>query len=137
MPLITMRTFVDGLEALTIAGVTRQFTSGPPTAAPANLPAMFIYLPAITGVNRITLGNQGGGGTLGTQIIILVEAVAQNLQGQNFDDAVDMADTLEAALIASGCAIGGVLGWDINIIEFDVAGIVYWTVRAILTGGRW
>lgn len=137
--MITMRTFVDGLEALSVTGVTRYFLQGPPSGATStpDLPAMFIYLPQITGATKITLSNQGGGGTLQAQVMILVEPVAQNKQGVNFDASVDLADALEATLIAAGCAIGGVLGWDIRVTNFPVAELSYWAVVATITGGRW
>ena len=137
--MITMRTFVDGLEALSVTGVTRYFLQGPPAGATStpDLPAMFIYLPQISGATKVTLGNQGGGGTLQAQVMILVEPVAQNKQGVNFDASVDLVDALEAALIAAGCAIGGVLGWSIRVTNFAVAELMYWVVEATITGGRW
>ena len=137
--MISMRTFVDGLEALSVTGVERQYLQGPPAGATStpDLPAMFIYLPQIVGASKITLGNQGGGGTLQAQLLILVEPVAQNKQGVNFDRSVDLADALEATLLDAACAIGGVLGWDIRIINFAVAELMYWAVEATITGGSW
>ena len=137
--MISMRTFVDGLEALSVTGVERKYLQGPPAGATStpDLPAMFIYLPQIVGASKITLGNQGGGGTLQAQLLILVEPVAQNKQGVNFDRSVDLADALEATLLDAACAIGGVLGWDIRIINFAVAELMYWAVEATITGGRW
>lgn len=136
---ITMRTFVDGLEALSVTGVVRQHTQGPPAGATstADLPAMFIHLPQISGATKMTLGNQGGGGSLEAQLIILVEPVAQNIHGVNWDATVDLADALETALIAAGCAIGGVLGWSIRVTNWAVAEVMYWAVVADVSGGRW
>jgi len=137
--MITLRTFVDGLEALTISGVHRPFVQGTPSKAPdtGDLPATFIHLPLIAGASKLVLGSQGGKGVLQAQLIILVEPVVQNQQGANFDATVDMADALEEALVAAGCAIGGNLGWMIRVTNWAVAGEMYWAVVADMEGGRW
>jgi len=136
--MITLRTFVDGLEALSITGVTRSYLQGPPTSGPvtADLPALFIAYPTLTG-SRLTLGNQGGNGTLTAQLYILVEPVAQNMQGANYDATVAMVDALETALIAAACSIGGALSWSVRVTTFEVAGEAYWTVIADMEGRRW
>ena len=138
MAFITLTTFVDGLEALVVAGVDRQYTQGPPAQPPttADLPVSFVYKPRVVGATGLTFANQGGRGSLAAQYIILVQFVAQNRQGPNHDDTVAMVDALEAALIAAGCGIGGRLGWSIVVTNHAVAEMMYWAVVADITGGR-
>ena len=136
---ITLKTFVDGLEALSITGVVRRYIHGPPSGATAvpDLPALFIAYPQISAAGKLVFGQQGGTGELQAQLTILVEPVAQNYQARNYDKAVEMADSLEAALIEMACSVGGVAGWSIRVTEFVVAGQSYWAVLADVTGGRW
>lgn len=138
-PPITMRAFVDGLEAITVVGVVRGYDQGSPSGATstADLPAMFIYQPRIDGATRKVFGSQGGGGSLRAQLIILVEPVAQSVQGENFDDAVGFVDALETELKGAPCTIGGVLSWSIRIGEFALTKQTYWAVIADIQGGRW
>ncbi len=135
---ITLRTFVDGLEAMTITGVVRSYLQGPPTSATAvpDLPALFIASPRITG-SRLVFNGQGGDGNLQAQLWILVEPVAQSLQGTNYDLAVDLADNLEGAIYDLSCAVGGNLGWAIQVLNKPVAGTMYWVVLADMEGSRW
>ena len=138
MAFITLNTFVDGLEALVVAGVVRSYIHGPPSGAvsTADLPALFVHLPEISAVGRLVFANQGGTGSLRAQLIILVEPVAQSRQPENFDAAVDMADALEAAFIALTCGVG-ILGWSVRVTIFSVAEIDYWAVVADVEGNRW
>ena len=136
---IPLKTFVDGLEAMTITGVVRRYIHGPPagaTTAPDE-PALFIYNPKLVGVGRLSFNTQGGTGSLQAQLAIVVKAVAQDYQARNFDKTVEMADALEEALEAAACAIGGVLGWDVDVTNLPVAGTMYWVVLALVTGSRY
>jgi hypothetical protein len=138
MAYITLATFVDGLEAITVEGVTRRYIHGVPAGvvnAPA-VPALFIAYPVATG-GKLVFGSQGGTGNLTAQLHILVKAVAQDYQERNFDSTVRMADALETALFDVECAIGGPLGWSVRVTVVPVAGHDYWTVLADVEGGRW
>lgn len=138
MAFLTLNAFIDGLEALVIAGVVRSYIHGPPSAAPgtADCPAMFVHQPEVVG-QRLAFGQQGGAGSMRAQLIILVEPVAQSRNPENFDGAVDMVDALESTLIDASCSVGGILGWTIRVTEFDVAGVAHWAVIADVEGGRW
>ena len=136
---ISLKTFVDGLEALSITGVTRRYIHGPPagmTNVP-DLPAMFIAFPQISAAGKLVFGQQGGTGQLQAQLTILVVPVSQDYQARNFDRAVEMVDSLETAMIEVNCTIGGVLGWGMRVTVIEVAGHAYWAVIADVTGGRW
>jgi len=135
---ITLATFVNGLEALVIEGVTRRYIHGVPAAVVnvPDLPALFVAYPVATG-GKLAFSGQGGTGTVGAQLHILVEAVAQDYQERNFDRTVAMADALETALFTVACAVGGNLSWSIRVTNVAVAGEMYWVVVADMEGGRW
>ena len=135
---ISLKTFVDGLEAMKIAGVVRRYIHGPPagaTTAP-DVPALFIAYPKSTG-SKLVFKGQGGTGVVQAQLTILVKAVAQDYQDRNFDKAVEMADALESALYDLSCAVGGNLSWSIQVTNTLVAGQMFWSVIADMEGGRW
>ena len=59
MAITTMREFVDALEAITITGVNRQWTQGPPTQAnDADVPCSYVKLPN-SSEGPLVLQNQG------------------------------------------------------------------------------
>jgi len=138
MAFITLNAFVDGLEALVVAGVVRSYIHGPPSGAvsTADLPAMFVNGAEISGAGKMVFGSQGGTGGLRAQILILVEPVAQSRQPENFDAAVDMADALEATFIAQACGLGP-LKWSIRVTNEPLAEIMHWAVVADVEGNRW
>ena len=130
MPLtITFRTFIDALEAVTVTGVERHFTQGPPASLEtANLPAKWVYLPR--GEERpIVYGEQGGRQTMSADIVIAVVPTVQNMQGANFDNTIDLMDNLMTALRAEGlCTYRS--KWTANIRQaiVTVAGTDYWAI---------
>jgi len=131
----TYRSFVDALEALVVAGVVRRYTSGPPAGATgvADVPAQYVRYPG--GDERALVFGEGGGvGTLRAELVILVEPVAQSMQGRNFDLTVDMMDNLATALRGAPCTIGGKLSWSVRMGEDFVASTAYWAVIASVEG---
>jgi len=131
----TYRSFVDALEALVITGVVRRYTSGPPAGAPGvgDTPAQYVRYPG--GDERVLVFGEGGGfTTLRAEMVLLVEPVAQSMQGRNFDLTVDMMDNLAAALRGAPCTIGGKLSWSLRQIIDTVAGTDYWAVLASVEG---
>ena len=133
----TLRTFVDNLEAVTITGVERQYTQGPPAGAPgtADLPASYVRLPN-TGEVPITLGNMGGWPDLRATLVILLEPVAQELQGANFDTTVDMIDNIATALRAVSCGTLGLAQFSWTAVQTidEVAGTRFWAVVVDVEG---
>lgn len=127
---ITFRSFVDTLEAVTVTGVERHFTQGPPTdLSTAMLPAKWLHN-IQGGEGPLVFGEQGGRqGSMSAEIWIAVGPTVQNTQGANFDNSVDLMDNLVTALRAMGlCDIRS--KWNINIILTvrAIAGIEYWTI---------
>jgi hypothetical protein len=134
----TLRTFVDNLEAVTFTGVSRQYTQGPPVGATADadLPATFVKLPFMS-EEPLVLGEQGGWTEYHATLVYLVEPVAQNQQGPNFDAWVDAVDTVCVGMRAVTCNTLGLAKhlWSIPPSPMEtVAGIQYWAVKVDVTG---
>ena len=131
----TYRSFVDNLEALTITGVVRQYTQGPPTAAPAtaDCPCQFVIYPG--GEERsLVFGSQGGLRSIHAELWVVVEPIAQNVQAENWDDGVDFMDAVGAALQGADCFTKAHLEWDSSLVEREIAGTRYWVVVTNIRG---
>ena len=127
---ITFREFVDALEAITVAGVERHFTRGPPTKLDQPmLPAKWVMNLQDTEA-PLAFGNQGGNQTrISADIYIAVGPTVQNTQGANFDNAVDLMDALKTAIRAEGvCDYTRKLNFNTRLTVVAVAGIDYWMI---------
>ena len=135
MPLTTFRSFVDLLEAMTVTGVSRNYTKGPPLGATgvADCPAKFIRYPSAD-EDRTTFGTQGGWPAFRTDVVIVVEPTGQNTAPANFDATVDMMDNLSEALRALTCIVKSKMRWNIRQTMEEVAGMQYWAVVASVEG---
>jgi len=131
----TYRSFVDNLEALTITGVVRQYTQGPPLGATGvpDCPAQYVRYPGATEAVT-TFGAHGGWPTLRAELVVLVEPVGQNTAPANFDATVDMMDNLSEALRALTCIVKSKMRWNIRQTMEEVAGMQYWAVVASVEG---
>jgi hypothetical protein len=130
----TLRAFVDALEAISVTGVTRRYTSGPPPSI-EDLPAQFVRLPQSSD-EPFYFGAQGGWPVLRADLIICYEAVAQSTGASNFDGVIDMIDNLNTALRATsttGALVG--LSWSARQSIEPVAEIDYWAVICEIQGG--
>lgn len=132
MAITTMAEFVDALEGITITGVVRQYTQGPPTQTndPA-LPCTYVKLPAIDD-HPLVFQNQGGWPHFRATHVILVEPTGGNLQPVNFDTTVTMMDQIIAALRGAGASCGTLAKSHIDFtcrqgIE-TLSGKEYWAV---------
>ena len=129
---ITYRAFVDGLEALEVEGVAEAFTQGPPASmVSVNLPAMWVQLPG--GAEKgLVFGGAGEDLTLRAELVVLVDAVAQSTQGENFDATVDMLDAVTAALQSDDAhtLATGSPTWTIRTATVPIGNIDYWAVVA-------
>jgi hypothetical protein len=136
MAVTTYRSFVDALEALSITGVNRQYTQGPPIGAPgvADCPFQYVRYPRTDEEFAIVFGEQGGWADLQAELVIGVEPVGQNVAPENFDDTVDMMDNVAAALRGSTCLTKSKLRWGLRQAIDTVAGQEYWAVIATVRG---
>lgn len=134
MALTTLRSFVDGLEALDVADVKRTYTDGPPASLNrSDLPVQFVKLPQPAVMeDGWVFGQSGYERTLRAELVIVLEAVGQNVHAENHRLAVDMIDNLCAALEGSAGhdLANGSPQWTVRLQELDVAGSAYWALIA-------
>jgi len=127
----TLRSFVDNLEALVVAGVSYRYPSGPPAAPPNILPCQYVRFPNLD-EGQLVFGEGGGWPVLRATLVILEEAVPQDAQRRNFDRTVDMCDSVRAAL--QGCIRNTLADskptWRISTGVDTVGGQAYWAVVA-------
>ena len=135
MPLTKFRVFVDSLEAMTVTGVSRNYTQGPPLGAPtdADIPALFVRYPTANEA-RTTFGTHGGWPTFRVDVVVAVKAVGQDTAPANFDATVDMMDNLSTALRTESCIVLSKMAWTIKQSIEEVAGQPYWAVVASVEG---
>ena len=124
--------FVTDLAGLSISGVTRQFTYPPTSLDTADLPSSWVQLPRGDS-NPLTFQANGGWPTLRADLVVAVEAVAQEQQAQNFSDVLTMMDAVMTAL-RSADICKGPLSWTIRQDVVEVAGTHYWAVVAEVEG---
>lgn len=134
MALTTLRAFVDGLEALDVAGVGRRFAQGPPGGLNrGDLPAQFVQLPnPASSEGGWVFGQAGYERSLRAELVIALEAVGQNTYPQNHRRAVDMVDALNTALESQAAhdLANGSPTWAVRLGPLDVAGATYWSLIA-------
>ena len=134
MAIITSyETFIEALTDLTVTGITRTFTEPPNSIGSADLPAMWPGLPSGEEI-PMTFQTAGGWPTLTCDLIVAVEAVAQDTQSANFSATVEIMDNLSSALRLA--SIGrAALTWTITAnAQVQVAGVTYWAVIATVSG---
>ena len=130
MALTTARTFIDNMEDITITGVVRQFSQGPPTSVTdGDIPCTFVKLPSVD-EGPMVFQNQGGWPRFRATLVVLVKAAAQDLQGENFDAVVDMMDNVSSAFRGESCGdlAKSHITWNMRQGIETVAGTEYWAV---------
>lgn len=130
----TFRALVDSLETLTPTGVIKHYISGPPAALnTADLPALWLELPR--GDQRAArAGAEGGNRTISLDLVVALEPVAQSTAGANWDNAVDMLDSIATALIAYSSPFMGPMTWRSRLAILEVGRLAYWGVVTELSG---
>lgn len=129
---LSYRDFVDGLEALSVTGVTRVY-QGPPTELnEADLPSMWVQLPQGTEI-PLAFGGSGYEVRLQAEVVIAVENLSLETQTVNFNAAVDMLDNLTTALRGSAAhalGISGPTSWTVRQGGVQVGRFLYWAITA-------
>jgi len=121
----TYAAFVNALEALSLTGVRRSYTNGPPASVNV-LPASWVQFPSgeeplmAKGINWPLMR---------AELVVAYEAVAQGRQPDNFDGTVAMMDVVVAAIRAM------TLGrrqptYDIRVGIVSMGDVDYWAVIA-------
>lgn len=124
--------FVAALATLSVTGVTRVYDHPPAQIDTADLPSLYLRLPA--GENQsVTLRATRGLRQATCEVVIAVEPVLQNQNEPNFEKCIGLLDALENAIVAKA------LGWGIETwsmrVEVDFVGdTAYWLIVAIIQG---
>lgn len=132
MAITTYADFVSNLAELSVSGVTRQYDYPPASLNAADLPASFVLLPSGDDA-AVTFQAGGGWPTLRADLVVALAAVGQDVQEQNYDDAVAMMDSLAAALRDADLARSP-LSWTLTTEVLMIAGKAFWCVRAVVEG---
>lgn len=132
MAITTYAAFTAALGNLTVTGVNRKYDHIP--ASLSDLPCSWVQLPQ-SEEGLMTFDGTGGWPMLRAQLIIAVEAVAQNTPKANWDAVIAIIDNLSTAL--RGVAAGEIAKqkplFNLRMISVQVAGIDYWAVEATVT----
>jgi len=123
----TFATLINTLEALSVAGVNRRFTQGPPGSLKASeLPAQWVTMP--TG-ERPATAKSSNWSRKTADLVIAVEPFSLGTQPQNFEGMIRVMDAAETAL--NGLSLGKTQPtWTIRAPVVGVADNDYWGVVA-------
>jgi len=127
--LVGYKDFADGIAALSITGVTRNYGTEPPASLKtADLPASFVISPR--GQND-PFAFTGGATTamLTVQLVVCIEPVGQNLASQNAADTLTLIDATVTALAGTNVGISK-SEFEIRQVIYDVGGESYWALIA-------
>lgn len=136
MPTYDFRTYVEGVAATTVPGVTKDFGMEPPQSlSTPMLPAKFLRVPKSTR-ERFAYCVEGadmhGSGMMTVEVIIAIEPVVQGLPEPNFTATVNMSDNVTKAFTKADIAAS----WPTvttRVQEYTVHGHNYWALVAEVT----
>lgn len=132
MAFTTYADYVADLAALTVTGVVRSYDHLPEQIETADLPALYVRLPA--GENQtVTLTALGGLRQATCEIVIVVEPVQQNQNEPNFEACIGFLDALESALTTNALTIG-IDQWSMRVEVDYVGDTAYWLLIASVQG---
>lgn len=133
----TNKAFLDAVQGLTPQGVSRIFSEPPRQVSTAELPAAFPLMPS-GGIGEKVLSCWASNKTRSIGYIVLIEAVGQGTQPQNYGQLATLMDHLETALDTlekSQDATDGIA----NFVEYDIAAVIYtvgghdyWAIEATI-----
>lgn len=130
----TYTAFTAAIAALTVTGVSKQYTAPPASLATADLPASWPGLPRGED-GGLTFQSAGGWPVLFCDLVIAIEPVAQNTQSANYTTTVAIMDNLSTALQAATGLGRSKVSWSITAnVQIQVADTTYWAVIATIEG---
>ncbi len=131
---MTYAEYVATLTALTVAGVTKRYSAPPAQLSTAQLPAMWARLPSGT-VEVVAMDGGAGLPSFTCDLVIAIEAMAQNTQPANYAKGIAVIDALQAALTTE--ALEGVLdSWALRLDAEAIGDTAYWVIVATVTGSN-
>jgi len=131
---MTYAEYVATLTALTVTGVTKRYSAPPSQLSTAQLPAMWARLPSGT-VEVVAMDGGAGLPSFTCDLVIAIEAMAQNTQPANYAKGITIIDALQAALTTE--ALEGVLdSWALRLDAEAIGDTAYWVIVATVTGSN-
>ena len=128
----THATFIAAAQGLTISGVNRRVTEPVQAVNTADLPLSYVALPGGGRGEPISTCIEDSK-TRAIGIVVLVEAVGQGTNPQNFGKLAALMDATETSLDTTD--FGTVfLEYEITVGMQAVANINYWAISADITG---
>jgi hypothetical protein len=131
---VTIKTFVEALAAVDVAGVKRRYKYPPMQINTADLPASFPRPPQ-SNYDPMSICDDTAD-LIVAQLVIATEATGQNMQPTNYAAMLTMADNLNAALKSNQTTLGAMVTWVIRAQDtspINVGGVPYWGVSATVT----
>ena len=124
----TYANLVAALEAMSVTGVVRTYTQGPPQSiSTADLPAMFVSIPV--GGEEPLLAKSATWATLRADVVMVYEPMNQNTPGANFDGTITAMDNLVTAL--RSLSIGQrAPSWQMQVQPVSIGQVDYWAIIA-------
>lgn len=130
--MFTYAGYVADLATLSVTGVSRVYDHPPERINTADLPSLYVRLPA--GENQsVTLTALRGLRQATCEVIIAVEPVRQNQNEPNFATCIGLLDALEDAL-ADNALEWGVDQWTMRVEVDFVGDTAYWLIVASVQG---
>ena len=131
---MTYTEYAAMLSELPIAGVVKAYSAPPTQLSTAQLPAQWPRLPQ--GETQIATMSGGAGlPSFTTELVVAVEAMAQNMQPANYAKALAVIDAVQAALTTE--ALSGVVdSWVLRVDGEQRGTTWYWTIVATVTGSE-
>jgi len=132
---VDFASYVAGLAAVAVVGVTRDYGLEPPASLnTADLPSKFLRLP-IEGRSRFTLAvdgaNRHGTGLMTCEVVIAIEPIVQDQPEPNFTRTTAMVDNVTKAFAQADVALSWPESVSVQVrADIFVAGIAYWAVVA-------
>jgi len=131
---MSLALFASNLAGMTVTGVVRKYNAPPEQINHADLPCSYPRLPEAER-ETVTFTALTGLRGMAIELVVVVEAVSQNLSDVNFVAAVALLDALETALAANAMAYE-VDRWSTRV-EADVIGDTpYWLLVCRVEGSE-
>jgi hypothetical protein len=131
---MSIKTFVDTLASIEVAGVKRRHGYPPLQINTADLPASFVRPPSSTYEPLSTCSDTDN--EMVCALAVAIEPTGQSTQPANYAKLLEIADALNVALRASRHNLGAIVTWSISAQDTEpiiVGQTAYWGVTATVT----
>ena len=125
---MTYTSFVAGLAALNVSGVTRKYTAPPSQLSSADLPTMYPRLPE-GNQEIVSFGYEVGKLSTVCELVVVMKADKQGNSQPNFADCLTMLDALNSALDANAASLN-LDRWSLRQDGEQIGETPYWIIVA-------